>query len=586
MKLQIFASYALMALLLLTLHAGAVWTGMTPVLNGEMPDTDTYMRLVRVQELVEGGGWFNSTTQRMNAPYGDTLNWTRPLDVLIVAFALPLHQQLDMEWRDALFWGGAILPPVLQLLFGLAAAWAVAPFFAPVARPLLLLFVCLQPIVFAYSFVGRPDHQTLLLIAAAMLLGFVMRAIRQHGPALRLGLWGGLWAGFGLWVSTEFEFSLALVTGTLALMWLWQGQRRLIELLEGIAIGFLLMTFAGVLAERGMNEWSHVRELDKISLSQLIGACIHCGLWGMTGWLCPQDAGIGRRTLALSSMGAAALFLLVLLAPELLRGPAGDIDPQVMEKFFLNIREMRSIWPNTVETFSLTLLCLGVPLLALPLWLVVYRRDVLSPWLPWLVFTLGFTAIGFMHARFAQFAAPFGAVLLMAVVVRLGARLEGRVLLVRVVAQAGLLFLPLFFLFLALSLLDQPPKDEASCRIKPVSEALNSLSRGIMLSSLNYGPELIYFTSHDTVAGPYHRNTKGILDSIAFFGEISDSAAKDILRTRGIAYILACPDSDATPETMSWKLTHGEFPAWLEPLALPEDQDFRLFQVNQAVLNN
>lgn len=581
--LQAAAGYLLVILLLVAMHAGAVWSGLSPVLKGEMPDTDTYTRLVRVQELAEGGGWFNSKTERMNAPYGDVLNWTRPLDVLIIAGALPLKSELGYTWREAIFWSGALLPPVLQLLFGFAVVWMAAPFFSAASRPLLMLFVCAQPIIFYYNLVGRPDHQTVLLVCTALILGFIIRALLKWDRPLRLGLWAGLWAGLGLWMSTEFEFVLVLSAGTLALMWLWQGERRMLELLEGLGIGFLLLTVLGVLAERG-GAWSEIRELDKISLSQLIGASINCGLWGMVAWLTPYHAGIGRRTITLVSMGASALFLLAMLAPELLRGPAGDIDPRVMEAFFLKIREMRPLWPVDAEHASLLLLCLGMPLLGLPLWFWSYRREALSPWLPLIVLTLGFTIAGLFHARFAQFAAPFGAVLLLAVIIRIGSQLANRPLLLRAGLQAGLLVGPILLALVAAAQIPPKQGDAARCDVAPIREALNALPRGSVMSSLNYGPEIIYFTHHDTVAGPYHRNTAGILDSNAFFGNAPDADARQLLKQREITYVLACPDRNATEGTRAYQLTHGHAPGWLKPLSLPEkqgeSQDFRLFEVN------
>lgn len=576
-RLQVFASYLLVVLLLLGLHAGAMFAGLTPVLQGEMPDSDTYMRLVRVQELVDSGAWLNSTTDRMNAPHGDTLNWTRPLDVLIIAAALPFKGELGYNWHEALFWGGAVLPVLLHLVFGLCVAWMAAPFFAPSARPLLMLVVCIQPIVFIYNVAGRPDHQTLLLISAALMLGFVTRALTSGARALRAGLWAGMWAGFGLWVSTEFEFALAVVTAALALLWLYRGELRVLELLEGLAIGFLLLVFAGVLAERG-DAWSVVRELDKISLSQLVGAGINCGLWGTTAWLC-QRGGMLRRLLAFALVSLAALCLGMLLAPELLRGPAGDIDARVMQEFFLKIREMRPLWPTSWENFSYLLLCLGVPLLALPLWLWTYRREKLTPWLPLVALTSAFTVFALFHARFAQFAEPFGAVLLLAVVIRVGTTLAERPLLQRAGAQAGLLMAPLLGAALVMGLVPMAPLDHFRCAIKPVSSALDQLPQGIVMAPLNSGPELIYFTHHDTVAGPYHRNARGILDSIDFFGAADDAKARLILRQRGVKYVLSCPDASALPDSRSARLAAGNVPDWLTPLPLPEGQDLSLYAV-------
>lgn len=45
---------------------------------GRLVGPDSYMRLVRVEELLNGTGWFNDVIARANAPYGDQLHWTRP----------------------------------------------------------------------------------------------------------------------------------------------------------------------------------------------------------------------------------------------------------------------------------------------------------------------------------------------------------------------------------------------------------------------------------------------------------------------------------------------------------------------------
>ncbi len=48
---------------------------------------DGYMRLNRVTQLYLTGDWYDSGIRRSNAPYGEVLHWTRPLDLLLLAGA-------------------------------------------------------------------------------------------------------------------------------------------------------------------------------------------------------------------------------------------------------------------------------------------------------------------------------------------------------------------------------------------------------------------------------------------------------------------------------------------------------------------
>jgi len=82
--LSIFVLWALVQVMVLAV-------GASPVFEGGLIGTDGYMRLVRVELLQETGAWFDGRIPRSNAPYGDTLHWTRPLDVLLLGAAWPIR---------------------------------------------------------------------------------------------------------------------------------------------------------------------------------------------------------------------------------------------------------------------------------------------------------------------------------------------------------------------------------------------------------------------------------------------------------------------------------------------------------------
>src|SRR5919106_1400252 len=81
------AFFVLWALLQLT----TVIAVFPEALQGAQIDPDGYMRLVRVNVLLDHGNWFDHSIPRSNWPFGETLHWTRPLDVLIIALSLPFR---------------------------------------------------------------------------------------------------------------------------------------------------------------------------------------------------------------------------------------------------------------------------------------------------------------------------------------------------------------------------------------------------------------------------------------------------------------------------------------------------------------
>lgn len=99
---------------LATLLAAQVWMAERndgAVFQSEL--FDSYMRLARVRNLMAGGNLHDRTIPRANAPYGHSLHWTRPLDVLLVAGATMLTPILGTA--NGLHQAGVWLSPLLHL---------------------------------------------------------------------------------------------------------------------------------------------------------------------------------------------------------------------------------------------------------------------------------------------------------------------------------------------------------------------------------------------------------------------------------------------------------------------------------------
>ncbi|MEE9209712.1 MAG: hypothetical protein V3U23_04605, partial [Kiloniellales bacterium] len=208
--------------------------GATPLLDGGLIGTDGYMRLVRVELLHETGAWFDGRIPRSNAPFGDTLHWTRPFDLLLLAAAWPLTPFLGIE--KALFWGGSFVSPLLLLATGTAMIWASKPLVDRENRPFVILIFLAQLGVMAYSLPGRIDHHTLQMFLIALTVGLVTRCCGVR-PEVRLALLAGVVLSLGLWVSAEFLLVTFFAMAAVWLAWLRHG-RAGSQAALGFAVGF------------------------------------------------------------------------------------------------------------------------------------------------------------------------------------------------------------------------------------------------------------------------------------------------------------------------------------------------------------
>ena len=110
--------WLLVQLGLLLIHAPQAFDG---VLTGP----DSHMRMVRVAELLQGEGWYDGTISRSNAPYGETLHWSRPYDLLLILLSLPMA--LVAGQAAGLSWAAGWISPLLHLACAAAVAWAALP---------------------------------------------------------------------------------------------------------------------------------------------------------------------------------------------------------------------------------------------------------------------------------------------------------------------------------------------------------------------------------------------------------------------------------------------------------------------------
>ena len=605
-----------------------VTTGIIPVLDGILVDPDGYMRLNRVLALHDGGSWFDSRYWRINPPEGHAQHWTRPLDALLLAGGLLLEPIFG--FRQGLHVWGVLFSPVCLALGVLALAWAIEPVLDRDARMFACLAFLMQPTVLAYSSVGRPDHHSLLLLLFVILLGLTFRLLTDPLDRRSARLAGAI-AALSLWISLESLTFVGCSLAILGLYWLLGDgglgrQNRDYMATLTIALAMALLIERGPLQlfaiENDRLSILHVTLFALITLFWLLAARVgpaetiwaervarlavhHPRPFARYDPPKPPAAGIaGRIVLAGAGLASVGLAMLILF-PELARGPLGEVDPLYDEIRLQRIVEIQPLVSlkrlaagRLGEIASRVIQVVGIAFAAVPFLVVLLRRPGLPGHRVWVGFALAlamFLPLAAYQLRWSSYAQvllvpPYSA-LVAWVLLRVGEHLPpSRLQLVRPLIIVAALCWPI-------GLAQLMPQQETvtatdACRIDRASPALNRLGRaGTILALADYGPELLYRTQHGVLSIPNHRPQPGFNAGYRALTATDLRAARAELARHGVDWILLCPsiverghftEGREGEATLYRRLLDGTAPTWLRAVGLGEELrgSMQLFEID------
>jgi hypothetical protein len=172
-------------------------------------DADCYARMTRVRMCSEHPGLIVRHHDFENFPTGTTPHTTAPLDYLILAFSM-LLQPFTAHSLDL---AGALISPSLALLGGWFLWWWSVKFRY---RWITLILYAISPILVHGTKLGRPDHQSLLmlLVTVAICAEWSLQAEISPVSAPDWSKWsivGGAAWGLAIWTSAYESLVLFLV---------------------------------------------------------------------------------------------------------------------------------------------------------------------------------------------------------------------------------------------------------------------------------------------------------------------------------------------------------------------------------------
>lgn len=559
----------------------------------EIVDTDSYMRLVRVEELAKTGDWYDSTIERSNAPFGDNLHWTRPFDMLLLAGA----------WIGTPIWGfsqallnwGIIINPLLGALSLFIIHWVVSPFVKTQGQRLFELLLFTQYATWETFSIGHPDHHGLLLLLFMVELGLLFRMLNES-----LGFsscrWAGVIAAIALWVSIESLTMIIVVFGTIGFLWIRSGGSFL-KRLRCFNLFLFLSCLVILVIERPLPNIFLV-EFDKISIVHVFVFFLSLVGLVILGKL-PQDK-MRSRLIAPVPVGFVALMILWAVFPDFFRGPFVQVNKDIVPIWLNKVREVQPLF-STGQMMILILT--GSFLLSIfSVWLMRGKKPFNKLMIvPLLIGLLVFVPLTVYQIRWYRYAGIIMVLLMGPSLVFLMEKISTvkpvlKQRLLRIVTILLFCLGPLVLGLAVETIFEEPEAESRSCRtVKPLCLWFNDhredFSAGsTVLAFIDFGPEILYRTDFQVIATPYHRNDQGILFNYQVMSSPDDDQAYQMIKERGVDLIVLCPDSaektsygKKTPGTTFYsRILKGNLPVWLQPVELPPDlQDkFKVFKVS------
>ncbi len=493
-------------------------------------DTDGAMRLAQVRDLLHGQNWFDTTQHRMNTPFGLPMHWSRLVDAPIAALIwLSGSEQFALK-----LWPLLVLFAVLAALARIAAI--LAGQIAAITVLVLGLFAAQLNGLFAP---GNIDHHNVQIALMLWTLAFLLEQ-RARAAAVTIAL--------GMTIGLE---SLPYCAAACALAALWLRDEPARARAFGIT---LAVTSTGLLLTATATSFRFTPACD--TYSQFYALLLAMGGAGLAAISYMP----GHRFIALAGLSAGLLALAALVQPACLGGPYGGMGDGLKQIWLARINEAQpafafaSFAPSEfVGAYVYACFALAACFLAPGI-----RRH-------WPVIVLAGMAllVATVQIRAVPFATMFALPGLAAALSRL-----------KILPLAcGLLLGSDVTFALAGDLIEGPGHDariaayvrQVGCADEQALTPLKALPPGRVAAFVDQGPAVLAYTRHAAIAGPYHRNAGGILDTYAIFTGPDPRAT---LTARGIDYVMTC---SASPDWAFYrakgglvaKLAAHHVPSWL-----------------------
>lgn len=562
----------------------------------DLSDTDDAMRMAQVRDLLAGQGWGDLNQYRVNpAGGGVMMHWSRIVDAPLAAGILILKPLVGQPIAERAVM--AIWPSVLGAMLSVACvlgyrdhsdrriAW-VAP-----------LFLIMSPFIVAQFRPLRVDHHGWQILLAMLVMGQALRP-----ASWRSGATAGLCAAALLAVSIEGLPMAALFAGIAALRWAWHGRgedrARLCGYMGALAAGAMLFQFLTRGPAGLMGTWCD-------SLSAPYMAAFVAATAGVAAAALINSGALWVRLMLLAGAGLGAAAALLWVEPQCANGPFASLDPIVVKYWYQRVLEGQPLWvskpADAIHVLVPSLVGLAGSLLAWRSCTVAADR---RNWATIIAALIGAMLLSLFVLRTAStahlFALPGCAWLGLRAWMR--AREIASTVPRILASMLAALTLPLLgggavaaafeTAFPearenggAADLADGANRYREDCLDPAAIAALRRVPATTILTPIDLGAPMLFWTRHSVVATPHHRNREAMADTIrAFIGDPRQAEA--LVRKQRATLIVFCRTANdltayrgARDDGLAARLYAGKAPSWLEPMSIDSQGGLSVWRV-------
>ena len=584
------------------------WNSLKNILTlGALPGPDDFMRLFQVRSLLSGQSWFDSTAYRMLPPNGADIHWSRLIDLPIASqiyLLSPVFGQQLAERITAIIW-----PTLLLVLTVLVITKICDSLFSRYNRLLPVFFTVLCVSSLAEFVPGRIDHHNVQILLYVAMLWCLVNWNRPLANVL-----AGIIIPLSISIGLDVLVFIILFMAWFGMEWVLgldkQG-KALRRFGQSLAI-FALVSYAiNIAPSQWLVAYCDANSIVYLGAQMLIAmAMIAMALSSpLTNSFSPNLNKVSRLAVA-TGLAIGCMAIVFALFPQCIGGPYSAVSEQLNTRWLAQVSEARNIftvlsdhpeyWIKTVAYCAL--------IFAAGIWLLLQKvenKPRLAIIFAAFVASIALSFIQFRTIRIGFFAAiPICVLATELIARRLIERFGGGSIISMAGQITSVIVLSTASWAFAGSLLLAKPAQSASsenskgenislrktCTFESDYQLLASLPKGHVISGLNSASPILVFTGKSVVAGPYHRNQRGILDVMDFFLTDVDIARKIALRHK-IDYVALCRSSplvksnpqnsksEKTPVTLKSRLLSNTPPSWLHRLSKENDK-MLVFGVN------
>jgi hypothetical protein len=549
-------------------------------------DSDNYMRLVQVRDLLAGQGWHDLVQHRVNPPDGLDTHWSRLADLPYAVPILLLRPLLGADLAERLV--VVAVPPLLLLLTMIVLARLSERLAGWRGAGCACLLLAVSGSVLAQFVPGRIDHHGLQML---LLVTTLCAAL---GPErVRSGVAAAAACALSLAVGLETAPYLVLVAAWVAGRWLVHGPPARAKA-KGFFLGLAVLAPALLLLTVPTAEWP-VAHSDAFSGGHV--AVIAVGSLALLAAMAiPGASRFGGR--ALASAGAATLAVLTAAQlPALWSAPYSEVDPAMTRLWIERIAETRSYfdqWRQSPPLGVAGLWFIAAAAVIALVWAAFGRGRPRDPFVLLALLTSMGAVLAVWQARGDAAATSMAVPVAAAGIARLWEEWQRGTASVLPLAAAAILLNPISVrsaLTIAERSLSGRPAlaDRSTSRLDRCSHPadfarLAAQQRGLVLNPIDQSATILARTGHSVIAAGNHRNA--VANGWVYRAFAADpAAAAPLIRRLRADYVVYCPDAPETrkiasfaPNGLLGQLGSGRIPGWLEEVGPRQGRGLRVLR--------